>query len=367
MTRSGTGDAAQSADTADEAASVRFADHYRQVTGGRREWLSVHLAAGAVTAFGTRLLEALAAIDARLRGAGIRFVEELAAIRYVPTRDDPAAWKAGFEQLVQKLGEILVARTLFDSDWPKGTRFALEPTNPVTGAKPEILIDTPAHQWLFEVKCPAFIDYQDRRDANGRQLPVRGPLGDVPGMRDGTTLPRDNVLKDFLASAERKFRDFSKKPRTGLLVVLWDGYIFEITSALSHAEAGLLTEKSWHRRDGARVAFDAIEGVIVLNHLEVIKVAAQEKWQARQDDPFRIETAGQPPNVWCPNLGRGALDPDIARLFNARPLHEVALAADYAPKDFVLWIDPAAAAREHRRAQRKRRLLVGASTLTARR
>lgn len=365
MTGSKADEAAQAADRAHAAAGVQSADHYRQATAGRREWLSVHFAAGAVTAFGARLLEALAVIDARQPGAGIRFVEELAVIRYVPTDDDPAAWRAGFEQLVQKLGEILVARTLFEAHWPEGTRFVLEPTNPVTGAKPEILIDTPAHQWLFEVKCPAFIDYQDRRAANGRQLPVRGLLGDVPGMRDGTTLPRDNVLKDFLVSAERKFRDFSDKPRTGLLVVLWDGYIFEITSALSHAEAGLLTAKSWHRHDGTPVAFDAVEGVIVLNHLEVIKVAAQEKWEARQDDPFRIETVGQPPNVWCPNLGRGALDPDIAQLFNAHSLDEVALAADYAPQDFVMWIDPAAAAREHRRAKRKRRLLSGTSTRTA--
>lgn len=40
------------------------------------------------------------------------------------------------------------------------------------------------------------------------------------------------------------------------------------------------------------------------------------------------------------------------------------LAADYAPKDFVLRIDPAAAAREHRRSKWKRRLLGQASTLT---
>lgn len=364
MTEGGSDDLAKGDGSADVATAAKFAKHYFRLTDGRREWLSVHLAPDAITPFGARLLGALAVIDARLPGAGYRFVEELADIRYVPTQDDPAAWRAGFEQLVQKFGEILVARTLFEANWPDGTRFALEPTNPVTGAKPEILIDTPAHQWLFEVKCPAFIDYQDRRDANGRQLPVRGPLGDVPGMRVGTTLPRDNVLKDFLESADRKFRDFSNKPRTGLVVVLWDGYIFEITSALSHAEAGLLTDKSWYRRDGTRVAFESVEGVIVLNHLEVIKVAAQEKWKARQDDPFRIEPVGQPPNVWCPNLGRNALDPDLARLFNAHPLDEVRFAADYAPKDFVIWIDPAAAAREHLRAQRKRRLLGGTSTFT---
>lgn len=343
------------------AAGAGFAERYRRTSGGTRAWLSVHLADGAETAFGARLLEALAVIDARLPGAADRFADELAAIRYVSNAQDPAAWKAGFEQLIQKLGEVLVARTLFEAEWPQGTTFGLEPANPGTGARPEIVVDTPAWQWLFEVKCPAFIDYQNRRDGNGRQLPVRGPLGDVPGMRDDTTLPRDNVLKDFLESAERKFHDFSAKPRTGLLMVLWDGYIFEITSALSHEHAGLLTAQSWHQRGGVRVPFDAVDGVIVLNHLEVIKVAAQEYWQARQDDPFRIESVGQPPNVWCPNLGRGALDPHIAEMFNAWPLDEVAVTADYAPKDLVLWINPSAAARAHRQAQRKRRLLGGAA------
>lgn len=358
-----TGDAVSGVVGTEAPTGAQFADYYHQVTDGRREWLSVHLAAGMITPFGSRLLEALAAIDARLPGSGIRFVKELAAIRYVPASHNAGDWKARFEQLVQKLGEILVARTLFDGDWPDGSHFALEPTNPTTGAKPEILIETPAHQWLFEVKCPAFIDYQNSRIANGRQLPVRSPIGDVAGMREGATLPRDNVLKDFLESAERKFIDFSTKPRTGILVVLWDGYIFEITSALSHASAGLLTENSWHRREGERVAFGAVEGVIVLNHLEVIKVASQALWQARQDDPFRIEAAGQLPNVWCPNVGRGALDPVIAQLFNAHPLDEVSDAVGYAPTDYVMWINPDAAAREKRRAELKRRLLGGGSSI----
>lgn len=343
------------------SSGAAFADRYRRTTGGTRTWLSVHLADGAETMFGAQLLEALAVIDMRLPGAADRFADELAAIRYVSNEDDKAAWKVGFEQLIQKLGEVLIARTLFEAEWPPGTTFALEPTNSVTGARPEILVDTPARQWLFEVKCPAFIDYQDRRGGNRRQLPVRGPLGDVPGMRDDTTLPRDNVLKDFLESAERKFRDFSAKTRTGLLVVLWDGYIFEITSALSHEHAGLLTEQSWHQRGGVRVPFDAVDGVIILNHLEVIKIAAQGYWQARQNDPFRIESVGQPPNVWCPNLGRGALDSHISQIFNARPLDEVAVAADYAPKDFVMWVDTAAAARKHRRALLKRHFLGGAA------
>jgi hypothetical protein len=363
MNGSGAGESWQNAQMTESVATAQFAEYYRKATNSRREWLSGHFAPEAITSFGAQLLNALAAIDARLPGAGFRFIDELAAIRYVPANDDPTAWRAGFEQLVQKFGEILVVRTLFDSRWPEGTHFVLEPKNSVTGARPEVLIDTPAHQWLFEVKCPGFIDYQERRDSKCTQIPVRGPLGKVPGMRDGSTLPRDNVLKDFLESADRKFHKFSAKPRTGLLVVLWDGFIFEATSALSHPEAGLLTEKSWHRRDGARVPFDAVDCVIVLNHLEVIKLAAQERFKARQEDPFRIDSKGQPSNVWCANLDRSALDPNIAEIFNAHSLDEVSFAADYKPTDFVMWIDLHTVAREHRRAQKKFRLLGGASSL----
>lgn len=89
----------------------RFAAAYRLLTTGRRAWLSDHWAEGATTPFGLSLLVALQAIETRLPGAGERFVTELAGIRYVPSRDDEGAWKAGFEQLVQKLGEMLVART----------------------------------------------------------------------------------------------------------------------------------------------------------------------------------------------------------------------------------------------------------------
>ncbi len=316
-----------------------LAQSYRTTTKGQRHWLCFHLAAGAVTPFGKQLLASLKVIEERLPGAGMQFVRELADIRYVSTAQSELGWKAGFEQLIQKFAEILVARLLFAAGWAEGTTFALEPTNPATGAKPEILIDTPDRQWLFEVKCPAFIDYQEHRGANEKQIPVRGPLGAVPGFRVGATLPRDNVLKDFLASAERKFFGFSAKDRTSILVVLWDGYMFEATSALNHTEAGLLTEKSWHVESGARVAFDAVDGVIVLNHLEILKVAAQGHFAPLREDAFTIGGDGQPPNVWCPNVGRSDLDSHISKIFHAWSLEAVAFAADYTPKDFITWID----------------------------
>jgi hypothetical protein len=283
------------------------------------------------------LLNALVICETSLGGAGERFVKELAEIRYVPAGENRKEWQRGFEQLIQKFSEILVARVLFEAPWPAETRFSLEPLNPTTGARPEILVETPAQQWLFEVKCPAFIDYQERRAAQAQQLPVRGPLGSIPDIRGSATLPRDNVFKDFLESAEIKFTDFSEKPRTGILVVLWDGYIYEATAALSHQEAGLLTAKSWHVRDGNRVPFGAVDGVLILNHLEILKLGAQER-PFRREDAFTIGGEGQPPNVWCPNLDRGELDQFVAKLFDAWPLEAVSNAADYSPKDYVMWI-----------------------------
>lgn len=314
-----------------------FAARYRELTKGNRHWLSYHFAEDRITPFGGSLATALAACELRLAGTGDYLVRELSDIRYVSTEDDQNEWLKGYEQLVQKFAEILVVRTVLEANWMPGTNFAIEPSNPVTGARPDLVVDTPDHQWLFEIKCPSFVKHQRQRASLGQQIPVRGPLGAAPGMRTNATLPRDNTLKDFLESADTKFRDFSSRPRTGILVVAWDSHVFEATSALSHDDAGLLSANSWHQENGERVAFDAVEGVIVLNHLETLKLAPQEQPIVRQD-PFTIGGKDQLPNVWCPNLGRGDLDWFVSNMFDAAPVSDL-VAADYTPKDFVMWLN----------------------------
>ena len=325
-------------DVSKEIDTDALAANYRQLTGGTQQWLSYHLAEGRITPFGGRLLDALRVCDARLPGSAARFIRKLAQTRYVNSEIDAKDWQRGYEQLVQKLAEILVTRVILEANWPAGSTFSIEPLNAVTGGRPEIVVEAPDHQWLFEVKCPSFIEYQARRAERGQQLPVRGPLGNMNEIRDGATLPRDNTLKDFLESAQTKFVQFSRKDRTGVLVVLWDGYVFEATSALSHPDAGLLTANSWHTSNAARVPFDAVDGVVVLNHLEILKLAPQEQ-PTRREDPFTIGGEGQPPNVWCPNLGRSDLDPFLADIFDTRSLEALSGAADYTPKDYVMWLN----------------------------
>ncbi len=313
---------------------------YLKLVAGRRAWLSYHFTPYP-TAFGARLLAALAACDAREPGLGCRFVEELAAIKYVPARQDEAGWKAGFEQLVQKFAEILVGRILCEISWPEGTRILCEPPNPTTGKRPEFAVILTDKTWLFEVKCPAFIKHQDARRENPAQLPVRSFLRDMPMLAGvDVTLPRDNVLKDFLTSAEQKFSGFSDRPSTGILVVVWGTHMYEAISVLAHDEVGLLTEKSWLRENDTRVPFSAVDGVILVNRQHELTAGSREEFDCCTADPFTLGGETDLPSVWCPNVGAGELDPILARAFDAWPVDAAAIASDYAKMDYVMWFNP---------------------------
>jgi hypothetical protein len=317
-------------------------DLYGELIAGRRAWLDYHLSPLGPTPFGARLLLALHACERREPGLGRRLIEELAQVRYVPAAQGEDGWKSGFEQLIQKLAEILVCRLLCAVQWPEGSRIECEPRNRRTGKRPEFAVFTPGRTWLFEVKCPTFIKHNGQRHSNPAQLPVRSPFRDMP-MFDETavTLPRDNVLKDFLESAEAKFADFGDEPRTSILVVVWDSFMYEAISVLAHEQTGLLTENSWLKRDDARVPFASVDGVIVVNRQAELVKSAREKFDCSVADPFMLGAEGDLPSVWCPNLGVGELDPAIARAFDAYPVGDAAIASDYAKTDFVLWLEPA--------------------------
>lgn len=346
----------------DHAAAL--AADYHQRCGANTGWLSYHLSR--LTPFGLRLLNALAECEMRVPGLGHRFVADLHAVRYVPAAQDESAWKARFEELIQKLSEVLVARALCAIEWPAGTVIEFEPANPTNGKRPEFSVVTPERTWLFEVKCPSFIAHQERRAVNAHQLPIRGFMRDLPQLRGETvTLPRDNTLKDFLTSAQEKFEEFSKDDVTGVLVVVWDTRMYEAIGVLCHPEAGLLTDKSWFRKDGEPVTFPDVSGVIVINRLEQLKLGAQERLD--QLDPFELGGADALPNSWCPNRASEDLDPLIARGFDAYHFEATAIGADYSIMDYVMWFEaPADIRRRAVRNRRRRRiaeLRIGTSSL----
>lgn len=323
--------------------SEMLADRYRAGVDGRSHWLTYHLHKGRVTEFGEALIQALASCEYRLPGLGERLVDELINTGYTPTAQDPAAWRAGFQQLLQKFAEILVLRVLLETPWPAGAIFWHEPANPNTGRRPELAVDLEERVYLFEVKCPSLVDHQAARGANPRQIPARSVLGDSfranPDPNEPVTWPRDNVLKDFLESADDKFSGFSAKETIGVLIVVWDAYVYEPISALTYPRSGLLTEHSFYKVKGMRVPFDAVDGVIIMNHLAVLHAGAQEQGHAHRPGYFRLDHVdGGLPNVWCQNIGGTQLDAFLMEALDAIPVED-AEPVEYQSHEFIMWIN----------------------------
>jgi len=253
--------------------AVDFLTLYHELCGEKPGWLSYHF--DRLTPFGQHLITALIDCEERVPNLGYRFVRELHAVKHVPADVDLAAWKARFEELVQKFAEILVARVLCSIDWPADTVIKFEPLNKSNGKRPEFSVQTPERLWLFEVKCPSFIAHQESRSLNPHQLPIRGFMRDAPHMAGETvTLPRDNTMKDFLESARGKFVGFDAGEVIGILVVVWDLHMYEAISVLMHPQAGLLTKNSWLKIKDVPKTFPEVAGVIVLNRLEQLKLGA---------------------------------------------------------------------------------------------
>lgn len=311
---------------------------------GKRHWLDYHFQSPSV--FGLQLLTALAECEMGSPGLGFLLLADLAATPYA--KGEPG--KAGFQQLLQKLAEVVALRVLVTFEWPEGTTIRHEPAHPVNGKRPELAVDTPERLYLFEVKCPSLIDHQWARYRNPRQVPSRSAVSDLiraenlGAPKDAVTWPRDNVLKDFLASAQEKFSGFNPdKPTHGALIVVWDHHMYEAVSPLINDQSGLLTEASFLKdAQGTRVPFSAVDTVIVLNHLTVLSGGAQETGTLHRADPFAIDAGAGSPNVWFRNIGGQALDEALLRAFDAvNGVDLASFAADYAPQEMIMWLDMA--------------------------
>lgn len=345
---------------------VLIEQHYQTYRKPGRHWLDYHLAKP--SALGLQLLEALATCELIAPSLGFQLARELAEIPYAQNK----IGQQMFEHLLQKLIEVTVLRTLVSIDWPEGTVFLHEPTNPVSNKRPEFVIDTPERVFVFEVKCPGLLDHQHKRTKNPRQFPARTMLSKseireraLPLFAGDATLPQDNKLKDFLVSAEEKIAAFqSAKPQIGVLVVAWDGYMYEPISSFNHAESGLFTEASFYKdASGLRVPFTAIDGVIILNHLTLMHQATQEIYDQHRPNVFVLERNCPSPNVWCQNIGGGSMPEFVLKAFDAVAAESMAMFADYSPTEFVMWLDPRAVARDLAARRRKAALAYAVSPL----
>lgn len=130
-------------------------------------WFSHHFSMRPPHALGRSIVDACADCEKKLPGLGFQFIKDIAAIcgkeKYEPH----------YDQLLQKLAELLVLRKLLTLDWPAGTTFQHEPAVSAAGKRPELRVVTPDRSFLFEVKTPSLLEHIRARRTNAFQVAGR--------------------------------------------------------------------------------------------------------------------------------------------------------------------------------------------------
>lgn len=301
-------------------------------------WFSYHFFNGP-RPFAVSIIEACASINSRATGMGTALFRELLSIGGLD-RHQPH-----YEQLVQKLAEILVIERIVTSDWPAGTTFEHEPSSFPGGPRPELLVTFPGGRLVVEVKTPSMLNHIRQRHGNGTQLTYRGVLSPDDARntvgQDGLTLPRDYPVRDFLVDADRKFAGFRDGNTASLLVIVWDDFIYEPISILANQQSGLLTPNSFERdENGAARSYRNIDAVVVLRHMNYFIAGSREEAFVDRKDAMDFGEARALPNVFFDVSGIGCIPAHVLDRLRAYPHDDPGLQAmaEYNIQDMVFWI-----------------------------
>lgn len=173
-----------------------------------------------------------------------------------------------YEQLMQVLAEILIINQAFTYNWTDLLGFEYEPRTDLSNKNPEINIKTKFRTIGIEVKSPSILKYQAERQSRGVQLTSRNLFRDVLD-KNKTTLPRDNPVKDFLISANSKFKSFKEKIPNyiSVLYIVWDDFINEPISALLAKPHGLFEIDSFAKdKNGKIMKFEYVDFIMISRH-----------------------------------------------------------------------------------------------------
>ncbi|MER9892052.1 hypothetical protein NKJ40_08090 [Mesorhizobium sp. M0119] len=300
-------------------------------------WFSFHFFNGP-RPFARCIIEACGRINDHSAGMGTTLFRELLSIGGVD-RHQPH-----YEQLMQKLAEILVIERIVTSDWPEGTTFEHEPSAFSGGPRPELLVAFPGGRLVVEVKTPSMLNHVRQRHANGAQLAYRGVLTPDDARRtagqDGLTLPRDYPVRDFLADADRKFAGFRDGNTASLLVVVWDDFIYEPISILANQRSGLLTPNTFERdQNGEPRTYPNLDAVVVLRHLNYFIEGAAERDLMDRKDGMDFGDGRALPNVFFDVSGIDRIPVHVIERLRAYYYDDPGLLAmaEYNIQDVVFW------------------------------
>jgi len=287
------------------------------------------------------IIEACLACESKSKGYAGVAIERLASVggreKHLPD----------WEQLLQQLAELHVVHRILTWDWPAGTTFAVEPHGDASKKNPEIVASLPHLRVGIEVKAPALFSHAENRGKNPTQIASRfAPKEAIDALAKpelGVTMPRDNPVKDYLLSAEAKFEPFRRVDSEffGILVIVWDDFVYEPISALLQEDSGLFTAKSFFRGDdGNAVTFPSLAGVVVIRHLnQLVRACRNEPLMDGCRSPLDYGQEGMFPwKVYVQNPYGPAAPREALLALDARPpSHD--MGAEYQPQEFVMWFD----------------------------
>jgi len=303
-------------------------------------WHFEHRLRGGNHPFAESIVNACLDCNARIPEFGKGFINELSAI------SGREKWDPHWEQLNQKLSELLIIRQVVTYEWPPETTYIWEKEIAGGGEKPELIIQTEKMTFGIEVKAPAIFKHHRHRAGNPIQAISRtfqkDSLNRLTVSGDAVTLPRDNPVKDFLVSANSKFEPFKKMGSPsfiGVLVIVWDDFINEPLSALIHPDSGLLTAKSFAKNsNNLPLLFPFVDGIVLVRHLHQFIKASRD--ELLSDGCIHALYYGRPNKfpykAFIKNPTGEEVSNVILECLQALP-PKAEMGAEYVPMDLVVW------------------------------
>lgn len=283
------------------------------------------------------ITEAISEVEKIIPKAGKNYINKITSIN-----DKPNHTKH-FEQLLQVLAELMIVHKALTFNWGNNVTFSYEPTSNGSGKNPELTITTDVLALGIEVKSPELVTKHNERANKPQQLPSRSDVIKTVD-KSKTMLPRDNPVKDFLISADKKFEGFKKANPNfyGALVIVWDDFVFEPISAILSPQAGLFTENSFAKDENGNILrFPNVDCVIITRHLmPIVRGTRDEPLPDNSTHPLDFGKSKEFPfkviiqNPW------NKLEPpkELIECFQTlNPGPE--LGAEYLPSDFITWIN----------------------------
>lgn len=250
-----------------------------------------------------------------------------------------------YQQILAWYAEVLVVAHLAAYAWPASAKFEMEPVAGGSKANPEIVITLDGFGALgVEVKAADLSTHAKHRSSNSWQL--NGRIGVPPKSLGGpVTLPRDNPVKDFLVSADKKFAGFraTDPDFRSVLVLVRDDFVNEPLTALTSPASGLFTPNSFHRADGGAAVFRNVDAVLLVRHQH--QVVEGLAGRPLVDDRAHLLDYGLPgrfpPHALVTNPAGRLLPAEFLSALHAVPVEVLNAAAEYNPGEIVMWVDGA--------------------------